>query len=236
MASAEKIKDKRLDVRSVNKKAGLTSMMSDGKKKKDNGLVMKHQAIPSRKLCTMLTNNAIADMSQVDFETPNWSSVEALSAEISAWILRTAEDINESVNLVKTFGCTHVNEFNVIVEKTNDDLKSFMDDFEKVKSKHKDFSGDINSPDELTLCIQVFEDYVQFRAKFEGVMYHTLISFTEYSLEAKELAVKRIEKEKERQGLHEQLVAVESQLDTVLNDPISAENTILIESKGEEKA
>lgn len=235
MTSAPK-KDKRLDVRAVNKKSGLTSMVPKIKKAKEEKLVMKTQAIPSRKICTMMTNNAIADMSHQDFETPNWDAVEALSNEIQLWILRTAEDINDSVNLVKTFGCKHVNEFNITVEKTNEDLTGFLNDFEKVKAKHKDYSGDIKTPDELTLCLQVFEDYTQFRAKFEGVIYHTLISFTEYSLEAKDLAVSRIEKLNSKEGVVEDALETEKQLDVVMADTSVGQETVtLIEPEKKEE-
>ena len=78
----------------------------------------------------------------------------------------------------------------VVVEKTNHDFQKFISDYEKIRARHMGKSGFIESSHDLALSLSVFEDYQQFRAFFDGAMHHTLISFTEYALEAKDRALK----------------------------------------------
>jgi hypothetical protein len=47
-------------------------------------------------------------------------------------------------------------------------------------------TGSFQTPDDTALALSIFEDYTQFRAYFEGVIHHTLISFTEFALEAQD--------------------------------------------------
>lgn len=115
-----------------------------------------------------------------------WEKLTEISNEIGQWIAQMAQDISDSVELVKRYGCKHIAEFNATVAKTNTDFTKFIGDYEKVKEKHASKTGLIESPDDLALALQVFEDYNQFRAYFNGVMHHSLISFTEYALEAKD--------------------------------------------------
>lgn len=127
-----------------------------------------------------------------------WESLEDISREIGQWMAQMAQDIHDSVELVKIAGCEHIQEFNAAVIKTNSDFVKFMADYEKVRAKHAGKNGFIQSPDDLALALQIFEDYNQFRAYFDGVMHHSLISFTEYALEAKDrLAAKAAEEEKQ---------------------------------------
>lgn len=115
-----------------------------------------------------------------------WEDLRDISDAIASLVATMAESINETVELVKVAGCDHPAEFAAVVKKTNEDYLKFVDDFLLVKSKHEGKTGKVNGPDELALMLRVFEDYQQFRAKFDGVMYHTQISFTEYALEAKD--------------------------------------------------
>ena len=151
--------------------------------------VVKAMPIPSKKICTLMTDAAIMDLDQSQYQH-SWEQVEDISREISNWIMTTAEDISRIVEQIKRFGCDRPEEFSVAVKVTNEDLKNFLDDFEKVKKMHEGKSGLVSDPFELTNCIGVFENYFQFKAKFEGVMHHTLISFTEFALEAKDRETK----------------------------------------------
>lgn len=132
----------------------------------------------------------------VNSRSESWDKLAQLSSEIGNYIAQTAMDIGESVNLVRAYGCEHPKEFHVAVQKTNEDFQRFIDDFEKIKNRHIHKTGFINTPDDLALALSIFEDYNQFRAYFEGTMQHSLISFTEYALEAKNLAVQRDEDKK----------------------------------------
>lgn len=117
---------------------------------------------------------------------PTWEGITRLSDEIRNYIAQMASDINESVEMVKIAGCQNPVEFNAMVLKTNDDIMQFTNDFLKVAQMHAGRTGFIKSPDDLALSIQVHENYNQFRVKFEGVMHHSLISFTELALQARD--------------------------------------------------
>jgi len=118
-------------------------------------------------------------------DNSSWDKLNALSNEIAIGIMTMAEQVNESVNLVRTHGCDHPEEFNTVVLKSNQDFEKFLKDFESVKARHSHRTGSVETIDDRALMLSVYESYIQFRAFFEGVMHHTLISFTEYALEAK---------------------------------------------------
>lgn len=139
---------------------------------------------------------------------PTWEGVTDISNEISNYVARMAQDINESVEMVKIAGCEHVGEFNAAVAKTNDDFNRFIGDLEKVKAKHAGKVGEIKTPDDLALSLQVFEDYQQFRAYFEGVMHHSLISFTEFALEARDRHQAKLAEEEKKQAAEQPAAVV----------------------------
>lgn len=124
-----------------------------------------------------------------------WEALLEISDAIGNQIATTAEDISSTVELVKHLGCEHIGEFNAVVNRTNSDLTKFASDFLSVKNRHAGKTGFIETPDDLALSLSIYEDYQQFRAHFDGTMHHTLISFTEYALEAKDRAVAIREKE-----------------------------------------
>ena len=118
----------------------------------------------------------------------HWQMIDDLSYEIGNSIATMATSINDSVAMVRSMGCDHPDEFNILVKKTNEDLQRFADDFNRVKAQHAGKSGEILDANDNALSITVFENYLQFRALFDGTMHHSLISFTEYALEAKDRA------------------------------------------------
>lgn len=120
----------------------------------------------------------------------SWEQLSDISAAIGESIAQMASDIHTTVEMVKQLGCDHIREFNAVVEKTNQDFQKFIGDYEKIRARHVGKSGFIESSQDLALSLSVFEDYQQFRAFFDGAMHHTLISFTEYALEAKDRALK----------------------------------------------
>lgn len=119
--------------------------------------------------------------------TTSWDSLNSLRDELAIYIGTMASGINESVELVKASGfARNINEFTVAVNKTNEDFKMFIKDFEKVKASHEGKNGKARNANQLAEIFMIFENYMQFRAKFDGVMYHTEVMFTEYALDAKE--------------------------------------------------
>lgn len=117
---------------------------------------------------------------------PSWDALQDLSDEIGRTVVQMASDINDSVELVKRVGCDQPLEFNKIVEKTNQDFDTFLADYLKVKEKHKNKKGPIETDEDLAMSLRIFENYNQFQAFFHGVMHHSLIAFTEFALQAKD--------------------------------------------------
>lgn len=117
----------------------------------------------------------------------SWDRLMELSNEIGQQVANLASDVDISVKLVQQFGCKHVAEFNVAVNKTNTDFLKFIDDFNKIKQRHLHKTGSFVDENDTALGLSIYEEYMQFRAYFDGVMHHSLISFTEYALEAKDI-------------------------------------------------
>ena len=116
----------------------------------------------------------------------HWSTVDEIAQATADLIATSAMGISETVEAVKQYGCTHVAEFNATVNKTNDDLKKFSDDYLNIRNKHANKSGPITSMEDRALSISVVEEYRQFQAMFNGVMGHSVIAFTEFALEVKD--------------------------------------------------
>lgn len=132
-------------------------------------------------------------LSQLSRQT--WEGLQEVSDAIGMSIAQMAEDIHSTVEMVKNAGCEHPAEFNAIVSKTNEDFQKFVADFQSITIRHYGRTGYIESPDDLALSLSIFEDYQQFRAFFDGVMHHSLISFTEYALEAKDRLLDKMKQE-----------------------------------------
>lgn len=119
-------------------------------------------------------------------DTRTWEDLHQMRDVVGMMIRQHAESIHESVELVKSVGCDHVAEFNAAVNKTNLDLEQFMTGYRRINDRHSTLTGPLNSPDDVAEWLSIFEDYQAFQAHFEGVMHHTLITFTEFALEAQE--------------------------------------------------
>jgi hypothetical protein len=116
----------------------------------------------------------------------NWSDIDQFCDVVGQSIAQMASNINESVELVKCAGCTHPAEFNAAVTKTNEDFMMFASKYNAIKERHKNRSGVVTDPDDMAEWFSVFEDYRAFFVHFEGVMHHSLITFTEFALEAQD--------------------------------------------------
>lgn len=139
----------------------------------------------------VLPQDQVAKRAHMD----HWDAIHSFSDAIATSIATMAESLNETVEMVKRLGCEHIGEFNIAVNKTNADMLKFADDFSKVRARHQHFSGLIETQDDLILSLSIIEDYKQFQAYFDGVMHHTLITFTEFALEAQDRARAQLEKE-----------------------------------------
>ena len=153
----------------------------------------------------------------------HWDAIHSFSDAIANNIAAMANSLNETVEMVKALGCEHIAEFNISVKKTNDDMLKFADDFAKVRARHHHFSGPITTPDALAMSLSIIEDYKQFQAYFDGVMHHTLISFTEFALEAQDRARAKLAKDEETAKTKETADIIEEQIKVVEDAEIISE-------------
>jgi len=154
------------------------------------GATLVAAAYPSVHAKSLITQG---DVSKVAQQT--WEELNEISEAIANQISTIASEVHETAQLVRHYGCTHVREFNIAVEAVNRDLNKFTDDFIKIRNQHNTKHGIVRSNDELSLCINLFENYQQFSAHLNGTMQHTLITFTEFALEAKDRAQAKLDKE-----------------------------------------
>lgn len=138
-------------------------------------------AFPNVHTRSVVTSGSVEKVSQ-----QTWEELTGISEAIAHQIATIANEIHETVQFVKTYGCQHVKEFNIAVEAANRDLEMFTNDFIKIRNQHNTRHGVVSGNDELALCINLFENYQQFSGYLNGTMQHTLITFTEFALEAKD--------------------------------------------------
>jgi hypothetical protein len=147
-------------------------------------------AFPNVQARSLVTQGDVNKASQ-----QTWEELNEISEAIASQIGTIASEIHETTQLVRRYGCTHVREFNIAIEAANRDLNKFTDDFIKIREQHNTKHGIVRNNDDLSLCINLFENYQQFSAHLNGTMQHTLITFTEFALEAKDRAQAMLEKE-----------------------------------------
>ena len=123
----------------------------------------------------------------------SWYSMESFSNDVREMIYGMANSLRDSVTLVSNLGgVTNVDEFTRSVKSANADMERFTNEFLAIRSQHEDLNGFITTAEEHTKYNAIMENYISFQALFSGAMHHTMINFTEYSLQAKDAAIARI--------------------------------------------
>lgn len=125
----------------------------------------------------------------------NWDDLKALGTEITLEVGTFADQIKQSDDLIMAYGCKHVHEYALVKSKATKMLNEFVNDLLAIKAKHEGRTGFVKDEEENTLLLNIFEDYRQFQSYFQGSMMHTMISFTEYALEANDV-LKELEAKK----------------------------------------
>lgn len=123
-----------------------------------------------------------------------WEDLDPIREECRNWVMVNVESIHRNIALIRTYGCKHVDEFEVAAKSVQADLEHFVSQFEEIQKEHAGKSGPIQSPDDHVLMLAIFERYVQLSTTMEGVLTPTLVAFTEYALEAKDLAREAVAK------------------------------------------
>lgn len=120
--------------------------------------------------------------------TVTWEQVNGISRETANSLGVYASSMQSSIDMVRAFGCSNMEEFDVFVAKTNDDLNRFTDEFLHIERKHLGKTGAPKNGSELAAMYSVVEEYVQYNAHFQGCMHHTANAFTDFALDANDRA------------------------------------------------
>lgn len=120
-------------------------------------------------------------------ESMNWYSLEDFSNTVGAMIGETAQQFQDTIQLVKDIGfVSDMARFQANVKVAMEDLTRFTDEFVSIKERHDGKNGIITEAADRMAYLAIFEDYRALAAYFQGTMHHKLIEFTEYALDAKD--------------------------------------------------
>jgi hypothetical protein len=117
----------------------------------------------------------------------NWANLDSFADELAGLVYQNAQSVMQTVQMVtQCGGVDNPKEFARAVSTAEADLLRFSDELNKIRTRHQGKVGEVQSADDLTHYLSVFEDYVSFNAFFQGTFQHTMIVFTEYALQAKD--------------------------------------------------
>lgn len=115
----------------------------------------------------------------------NWKDIEDLRVEIANYFMQMLLDFKEASELVQRVNIPNLSEFRTLVTKTTQHFDQFSKDLQVLRSQHEKRSGPVKNGDELSVFLRIFENYEQFRTKFQAVIQHSMIHITEHALRAR---------------------------------------------------
>lgn len=128
-----------------------------------------------------------------------WHNLDDLYQTIAEGVVKMANNIQENVSMIRRVGVVQdLKEFERNIITANNDLQRFTEELLKIKNRHAGKVGFVETPEDTSLFISIFEDYRAFYTYFEAAMHHSLITFTEYALHAKDILLAQEQKEAEK--------------------------------------
>ena len=121
-------------------------------------------------------------------QVSTWENLKALAEAIAEEVMLVTRSLSESGAMVKQYGCVNVKEYTLAAAQANRDLEKFTDEFLIIKTELDPYRGVIATENETVMALAIYEKLIQFRTMFNGVMNHTQVTFTEFTLEAIERA------------------------------------------------
>lgn len=108
-----------------------------------------------------------------------WEEIEDIYQASAHGIVDIGVQINNCLNLIRQAPCSNHKEVIDSINGVKRDLENFTDQLIDLHKLHEGKTGIINDPDDLALCIQIYNQYVAFNDRFKAVVFPIVITITE---------------------------------------------------------
>jgi hypothetical protein len=113
-----------------------------------------------------------------------WTDLERIYQGIAESIVETGIGIQNSIEIVKRYELEKDQGYVHSVNGAKKDLEDFTRRLILIKEKHKDKTGAVVSAEDLSLCMDCFNDYVMIGDQFKAIMFPTMLDINEYTEKA----------------------------------------------------
>ena len=105
----------------------------------------------------------------------NWSDIEGFYCTLMAALVSAN---SETINMLRIPGIlSHIQDkaaAKLAIDGLDSDIQQFAKELNGIHDLHKDKSGPIDSPDDLTKCFSIFELYMAFQTRYHSVIMPTV--------------------------------------------------------------
>lgn len=129
-----------------------------------------------------------ADIPVPDEVKQRWEDLEVIYQANADSLFDIALQIRNCTDLIRRVPCSNQKEVTDTINGVVRDLDVFTNQLVDLHKLHEGKTGIINDPDELALCISIFNQYSGFNDRFRAVIFPVVITITEAYSEAEELA------------------------------------------------
>ena len=128
-----------------------------------------------------------ADIPVPDEVKQRWEDLEVIYEANAESLFDIALQIRNCTDLIRRVPCSNQKEVIETINGVVRDLDIFTNQLVDLRKLHEGKTGIINDPDELALCISIFNQYSGFSDRFRAVIFPVVITITEAYSEAEEL-------------------------------------------------
>lgn len=134
---------------------------------------------------------SVRTTSELKLIQQSWSEVDAIYDSIALGIVEIAQNINNAVQMIAQHGYGTNKELIVTTKGLERDLLEISGDLKKIKERHADQNGLIDTEEEFALSLSVFSDYSVLSDRFKSVVFSPMLTITEFMSEIMELERKK---------------------------------------------
>lgn len=138
----------------------------------------------SRRSYDLLDN--LFDNAGIETGRQKWDDLENLFQEIANSILSISNEIENSLAYMRRLGYSN-NELSVTINTFNTDILNFSSALAKIREKHFGRTGFVTTPDDLSLSMEIFNDYTILFEHFKTIVMQPSMIITEHYAEAAKL-------------------------------------------------
>jgi hypothetical protein len=136
------------------------------------------------------TSALVSDLfNKAELPVPNevkqrWEDLEVIYQANADSLFDIALQIRNCTDLIRRVPCSNQQEVIQTINGVVRDLDIFTNQLVDLHKLHEGKTGIINDPDELALCISIFNQYSGFNDRFRAVIFPVVITITEAYSEA----------------------------------------------------